>query len=656
MSSARPDFGLLFERLPHALMVLDRELRYVAANAAYLAITGGRLEDLLGVRIFAAFPDDPGDPNSRNAQALRASFERVLSTGKPDLLAAIRYRVPRTPGGPLEERIWSARHSPLLDAEGRVEFIVQETEDVTELRDGLEVETPPVGASVLERAFRTQETATHLDLELRHLRQMFAQAPGFVALTHGASHRFDLVNQAYLQLVGHRDVVGKTVAEALPEVVGQGFLDLLDRVFTSGETYVGKAMRVQLQHTPGAPLEQRYLDFVYQPIRNASQEIIGIFVQGQDITAEHRVRAEADRVRAELEAAEAEHRFLIESIPVQVWTSAPDGKLSFVSQRVAAYFESSAEEILGNGWLSVIHPDDIGGCLARWSRSLDTGEPYEFEFRLRRGDGAYRWHLARAMAHRSPDGEIQRWFGTNTDIHDAKLALAELRARSEYEQRLIGIVSHDLRNPLNSIALSGSLLATLPLEDLAARTVARLTRSADRATRLIADLLDFAKARIGTTIPINPRPTNLREIVEHVVDELQAERAAREIRVGHAGDEHGSWDADRIAQVLSNLVGNAMQHGPPDAPITIESRIEGDHAVVAVMNDGPPIPPADMPHLFEPFQRGRNATHAGGSMGLGLYIAREVVMAHGGTIEVESQQGQGTRFTVRLPRFAASAH
>jgi sigma-B regulation protein RsbU (phosphoserine phosphatase) len=177
-----------------------------------------------------------------------------------------------------------------------------------------------------------------------------------------------------------------------------------------------------------------------------------------------------------------------------------------------------------------------------------------------------------------------------------------------------------------------------------------MTRSAERATRLIGDLLDFAKARIGTTIPINPRPTNLREIVEPVVDELQMGSPSRTIRVGHVGDEDGRWDADRIAQVLSNLVGNALQHAPAGAPIRIESRIDGEKAVFAVINDGPPIPTTELSRLFEPFSRGRNAASAGGSLGLGLYIAREVVVAHGGTIDVASDVVE-TRFTVRLPRF-----
>ena len=173
---------------------------------------------------------------------------------------------------------------------------------------------------------------------------------------------------------------------------------------------------------------------------------------------------------------------------------------------------------------------------------------------------------------------------------------------------------------------------------------------------MITDLLDFAKARIGTSIPINPGPTNLREVVEQVVDELQMLAPSRVVRIRHTGAEDGRWDADRIAQVLSNLVGNAFQHAPTTAPITIASRIEGNDAVFEVTNDGPPIPASELPDLFEPFKRGRNAAAGtGGSLGLGLYIAREVVIAHGGTIAVNSSADAGTSFIVRLPRFVHAA-
>ena len=624
------DFGVLFDRIPCAFMVLDREFRFVAANPAYLRTTGATLDQLLGKYVFEVFPDSP---DSKNVALLRSSFERVLTTRATDEIAAITYRVARAPGGPLEERVWSTRHIPLFDEAGEVELIVQEAEEITQRdQDRGELESP----RLLDRAVR-------IGLELQDLRQMFAQAPGFMCFLRGREHVFEVVNDAYMQLVGHRNPLGLSVATALPEIVGQGFVQLLDTVFATGEPFLGKDLQVQLQRAPGGSLEDRHVDFIFQPIRGASNEVIGIFVQGEDVTARHDAAASIAR-------AESERRFLIEHIPVQVWTADPQGQLDYVSHRVVSYFQSSAAEILGNGWLAVLHADDVDACVTRWTHSLTTGDPYEIEFRLRRGDGEYRWHLGRADAHRGADGTILRWFGTNTDVHDARLAVAELRARSEYEQRLIGIVSHDLRNPLSAVSLGTALLASQGLDDRAAKIVARVARASDRATRLISDLLDFASARIGTMIPINPQPMNLREIVEQVVDELQLSAPARHIRTGHAGDEDGRWDADRIAQVLSNLVGNAIQHAPPDASISIESWIDASQAVFEVINAGPPIPSAELPRLFEPFKRGQQAGAAGGSMGLGLYIAREVVIAHGGTIEVASDM-IATRFTVRLPRF-----
>lgn len=481
MLGSRLDLAAVFDRLPNAFMVIDRDLRFVAANAAYLATTGSNLESLLGRGVFEAFPAPP-----EHVAELTASFERVLALGTSDELAAIVYTLGQV------ERVWSVRHTPIVGDDGRVAYIAQEL----------------------------------------------------------------------------------------------------------------------------------------------------IVVRAQDVAAARR--------------AEARRQFLIEVVPNQVWTSTPDGRLDFVSNRAVAYFQRTAEQILGDGWLAVLHPDDVMAVVERWTHSLTTGAPYEVEFRLRRGDGEYRWHLGRANAELDAGGVILQWIGTNTDVHDAKVALADLTARSEYEQRLIGIVSHDLRNPFNVIGLGTSALAQQELSPAVQRIVARMARASERAVRLIDDLMTFARARIGSTIPVNPRPTNLREIVEQVVDELHAAAPGRMIRIDHAGDETGSWDADRLAQVISNLVGNALQHGTPGSPVVIASRITGDHATLEVSNDGPGIPQHEVATLFEPYRRGSAPGDARGSMGLGLYIAREVIVAHGGTIQVDSQPHATTRFTVRLPRYATA--
>lgn len=297
------DFRSLFEVSPNAYMVLDRELRYVAANPVYLQETGSRLAELLGKNIFELFPHDPNDPANVPARMLRGSLERVLSTGERDHLALIPYRVPREVGGQrlVEERFWSATHSPVLDAEGRVAFILQHTVDVTELhaltRDLEEQRgSRATEVGVLSRARAVQEENLKLDREREHLRSLFEQAPGFMAFLEGADFVFSLANAAYLRLIGRTDIVGKSVAEALPEVAGQGFVQLLKDVYTSGRPFVGLETRVLLQRQASGPPDEVFVDFVYQPVRGEGGETRGVFVQGHDVTA--RKLAEAEREAA----------------------------------------------------------------------------------------------------------------------------------------------------------------------------------------------------------------------------------------------------------------------------------------------------------------------------------------------------------------------
>lgn len=306
-------------------MVLDRDLRYVWANAAYLRVTDSRLEDLVGRHIVDVFPHDPDDPDNDNARRLRESFERVLATREPDALAFIPYRIQRqTPDGPVfEERVWSATHTPIRGADGDVAFILQHTVDVTELQrlwlpsetSEASDDTGQIEAGVLQRAQRVEAVRDSLDEERRHLRRLFEQAPSFMAFLRGADHVFEIANDAYLQLVGRRDIIGKRLSDALPEVRGQGFLDLLDRVFTSGEPYVGRGVRVLLHQPDGEP-DERFLDFLYQPIVDPRGKVSGIFVQGHDISEQRRLELLRQRLldgeraaRAEAETAreEAEH-------------------------------------------------------------------------------------------------------------------------------------------------------------------------------------------------------------------------------------------------------------------------------------------------------------------------------------------------------------
>jgi PAS domain S-box-containing protein len=265
--------------------------------------------------------------------------------------------------------------------------------------------------------------------ETERLRQLFEQSPSFMAVLRGKDHRFELTNPAYLQLIAHRNVVGKTVREAVPEIEGQGFFELLDQVYSTGEPFIGQSVKINIQRTRDAAVEERFLDFVYQPIRNALGAVSGIFVEGVDVTSAH-------NAVAALRASEEQFRTFAEAAPNHVWTSPPDGRLDWFNTRVYEYSGAAPGELDGGAWANIVHSDDLSGAVQRWTASLATGATYEAEFRIRRADGVYRWHIARALPIRGADEKITRWIGTNTDIEDQKTtaqALADLNANLEQQ-------------------------------------------------------------------------------------------------------------------------------------------------------------------------------------------------------------------------------
>jgi signal transduction histidine kinase len=219
-----------------------------------------------------------------------------------------------------------------------------------------------------------------------------------------------------------------------------------------------------------------------------------------------------------------------------------------------------------------------------------------------------------------------------------------------FRDQFIGVLSHDLRAPLGAVTTGAALLAAA--EDnphRRGRVVSRIMSSVQRMERMISDLLDMTRVRLGGAIPLKLGHADLQQICDESLAEMRSAHPDAVVRLESSGNLAGDWDADRLAQVVSNLVGNAIQHGE-GTPISISAHeANGGGVTLAVHNGGAPIPPDVMPFVFEPLARGRTdgALH---SLGLGLFIARAVVLAHGGDIEVRSSSEQGTTFTVGLPK------
>lgn|GEM_PF-5455273 len=238
----------------------------------------------------------------------------------------------------------------------------------------------------------------------------------------------------------------------------------------------------------------------------------------------------------------------------------------------------------------------------------------------------------------------------NAELYKVAEELAqEARQRAEFEQRLIGIVSHDLKNPIGAmITLASMLLRLGKLDERQAQSLSLIVSSGHRTVRLIRDLLEFSQSRTASGIPIEPRQINFHEVVQQIIDELQLAYPDRRVVADLNGDGQGEWDPDRLAQMMTNLGSNALQHSPPGAVVQISSQCDEQHVRFEVHNEGS-IEPSALLTLFEPFHRTKGPTRTG-NVGLGLYITKCIVTVHGGTIEVASTPETGTTFTVVLPR------
>jgi signal transduction histidine kinase len=235
-----------------------------------------------------------------------------------------------------------------------------------------------------------------------------------------------------------------------------------------------------------------------------------------------------------------------------------------------------------------------------------------------------------------------------SEAERARLRASEAAARERevIREQLLGVLGHDLRNPLAAIRTGIDVMVRQERPEARQRLAERMRGSCARMTRLIEDILDFTRSRLGGGIPTNRAPADLAEICARVVGELETAHPARRFVLSSPVAIVGFWDAERLAQVVSNLVGNAVEHSEGDVRVAVTTS-GSDRVTLEVANGGRPIPPELLASLFEPFARG---ARSGQGLGLGLYIVREIIRAHEGEVSVTSDAERGTVFTVRLPR------
>ena len=375
---------------------------------------------------------------------------------------------------------------------------------------------------------------------------------------------------------------------------------------------------------------------------------------------------ERARVTHDLHRSERHFRNMADSISQMIWVTRPDGYHEYYNKRWYEYTGMREGSTDGEEWNGMFHPDDQERAWKRWRHSLETGEPYEIEYRLRRADGVYRWALGRAECARDEAGRISKWYGTCTDIQELVDARERAEAANVAKTEFLANMSHEIRTPMNVvIGLSNILARSEPLSDRQKEYIRTLQISADGLLALINDLLDIAKIEARSVeledIEFN-LPALLQELVSVANVRAQEKKLALVLDMSGVGKTAYNGDPTRLRQILMNVVGNAIKFTEQGHVRIIASGkpcpgdSDCDQIDILVEDTGIGIPPEKIDKIFTKFvQADSSINRRYGGTGLGLAITRMLVELMGGRIDVESAVGRGTQFHIRLTLKRAAA-
>jgi PAS domain S-box-containing protein len=506
-------------------------------------------------------------------------------------------------------------------------------EELRQTQESLEALNNELEARVM---MRTRDvSAAHAEAESQRLRlkRFFMQAPAGICIMDGPDLVFEFINPAYQQLFPGRSMLGKPVLEAIPEIKGQPIWDVLQNVYTTGKTFEGSDLLIPMAKTDGGPIEERYFNFIYQARLDGDSEVDGILVFVFEVT-------ENVLIRKKIEEDEKRVQFILNAMPQQVWTAKPDGALDYVNQVTCEDFGYTREEIVGQGWQNFIHPDDINGCLQAWQKALDTGNEYTFEFRLLMQNGAYIWHLSRALPL-VEDGRIKLWVGTNTNIEIQK-------SNEQKKDEFLSIASHELKTPLTSIKAFNQLMQRSADANKLNGFVQKSAEHILRLEKLINDLLDVTKINAGK-MDYTMREFSFKQMMLESIESVQHTASSHQIILQNADDVIYNGDQFRLEQVMNNFLTNAVKYSPEGEKVLVSSRVEQENIIVAIQDFGIGIAEDNLDRLFERYYRVDNTSMRFEGLGLGLFISSEILKRHQGSFWIESEQGKGSTFYFRLP-------
>jgi len=453
--------------------------------------------------------------------------------------------------------------------------------------------------------------------------------------------------QCVMEIDDFAPLAGRQWSDLWPDHVREVVVTSLATARTAG---VSRFQR----ECPTAKGTLKWWDVLVAPILDASGNVVRFVSVSRDIT---------ERIQAENELKETNLKFqmLADNMSQFAWTADAQGSVFWYNQRWYDYTGTSLEEMRGWGWKSVQHPDHADRVVERVQQSWDSGEPWEDTFPLRGKDGSYRWFLTRAMPIRDEQGQLVRWFGTNTDVTDQRETAEELRcvaaALSEADRRkneFLATLAHELRNPLAPIrnGLQVMLLAKDNVE-MVEHSRTMMERQLDHMVRLVDDLMDVSRITRGKlelkrehlelADVINSAVETSRPLIEQMGHTLQVSMPAEPIII--------NADLTRLAQAILNLLNNAAKYSERNGQIWLTAERQANDVIISIRDTGIGLDADQLPRSFEMFSQVDNSLgKSQGGLGIGLTLVRRLVEMHDGNVEAHSAgPGTGSEFIVRLP-------
>jgi PAS domain S-box-containing protein len=632
-------FAKVFDSITDLAYVFDLQGRFIFANRRLLEIKGVSLQQIVGTTFY-----QQGYPPELAAK-LHGQIQRVIRTRQPVV----------------DETTLTDRHgytgfyqyiySPVIGADGQVEAVAGVTRELTEL---------------LKLEAERKKLAEAVERERANLASIIEQSPSFIAVLRGPEHVFELANEKYYEITGRRDLIGRTVREAFPDIAEQGFYELLDRVYQTGETFSADEIPVLFTRADGSA-DKRYIKLVYQALRDGEQRVSGIFVHGVDITG-------MVISRQALKENEEFHRFAAEAGKTGSW------KADLTTME--AVFSPTMCRLLGlpavkttlafEKWFDFVIPEHRPGMQAAIDSAIQRDVPYDFEFQVNRTDGTRCWLASRGGVIRDASGNAVGLHGATVDITDRRKMAEEretllkseraARAQAEYasltKDKFLAVLSHELRTPLSPVVMTIPAIESDPeLPERFRNDLAMVRRNIELEVKLIDDLLDLSRITTGK-LRLQMQIVNAHELLRHMIQSSHADLAAKRLQLTEqlgAKNDRLAGDAARLQQVFWNLLRNAIKFTPDHGNISIRSFNSADEAggsrlVVEVQDSGIGIAPEVLPRVFDAFEQGdARTTRQFGGLGLGLAISKAVVEMHGGSISARSGgYEQGSVFRVEL--------